>query len=1125
MSRKLTCLAAVCLVIALTGSTGAQELGKGKVLFEYWLGGGINNNVDTLKANADFPNNPAQSEWRDGMDRPDWANMDYWGARARAFLTPTESGEYTFWTASDDDSEVWLSTDANEANAVMICNVEGWNNYQDWTGASGAPGANRKSAPVTLEAGKKYYMELLFSDGTGGGHASVAWAGPGIGETPVVLKGDVLTAFIRDPEPLLKAQTPDPANGKLDVTNPLFTWANGATAVMHDVYVGTNPVLGPNDFVGTQPFNMYFHVAGLTPGVTYYWRVDETDAAGNKYEGTVWSFTAMPLTAHFPSPYDGALWRSISLTASWTAGQGATSHIVYADTNKDLVAAGDPNVLLATVAEPMIDATGLLEPATTYYWRVDEVDAAGTVSAGDVWTFSTFDPEGGALAQYFGNKTLSGDPNVVTIVPEINFNWPGAVVGVDSPDVNIPVDNFSCRWIAALNVPVSGKYTLYDASDDGARLFLNGQQIAGNWVDRGTTEDASAELDLVAGERYVIVMEMYEAGGGASAYLRWSGPGIPKEIIPQGALQLVTWATIPQPANGAEGRGDTPVLSWVAGYMAASHDVYLSTDKALVTNGDAKARVAQQAETSFAPAALKWNTTYYWKVDEVAADGSVVAGDVWSFAVADYIPVIDEAVTITYDNTADPFITELAQEYDAPQDWTKNGVTSLQLQLIGGSPKASVSGGTVTLQAAGADIWGNADEFRYLYKTLNGDGSMIARVVDKGIGTNEWAKGGVMIRASTAAGSTHAFMPLTTGGGNGASFQRRLVADNASSNFDSPTAIAAPYWVKVDRVGDSFTGSISVDANEWTPLGDPIVIDMNDPVLIGLAVTSHVAGELRTFTFDGIATTGDVTGDWAIADIGVAQGGNDPAPVYVALVDADGNSKAVSHPVNPNVVMAADWMDWKILTSSFSGVNMKKIQKVIVGVGDGNAGGTGSFQVANVRVVKPITIAVENPSFEQPNASAAATKLLIAPPGIRFENVAGWKVDKAPTNSSVRTGVHPTNGSWAAFLWGGEPAIWQVTGHTIVDGEAFQVDVDASVVLGAVRDDKDNMRISLFYDDGGKRVTIGTAYSRPPAAPHNYSLSVSAADARKGAGKKLGVEIANVRDNGIGVDNVRLKTK
>ena len=160
--------------------------------------------------------------------------------------------------------------------------------------------------------------------------------------------------------------------------------------------------------------------------------------------------------------------------------------------------------------------------------------------------------------------------------------------------------------------------------------------------------------------------------------------------------------------------------------------------------------------------------------------------------------------------------------------------------------------------------------------------------------------------------------------------------------------------------------------------------------------------------------------------------------MYVALVDSAGKTAVVSHPGNPNVVMATDWTTLKILTSSFSGVNMKAIQKVIVGVGDGKAGGTGILQVANARVVKPITITVENFSFEQPNAAAASTKLLSAPSALRFENVPGWKVDKAPANSSVRTGVHPTNGNWAAFLWGGDPSIWQLTGQTIVDGESYQ---------------------------------------------------------------------------------------
>ena len=62
--------------------------------------------------------------------------------------------------------------------------------------------------------------------------------------------------------------------------------------------------------------------------------------------------------------------------------------------------------------------------------------------------------------------------------------------------------------------------------------------------------------------------------------------------------------------------------------------------------------------------------------------------------------------------------------------------------------------------------------------------------------------------------------PAAAAGGNGASFQRRLVADSASSNYDSGVRIdAAPYFVKIERVGDTFTGSISADGKTWTPLG------------------------------------------------------------------------------------------------------------------------------------------------------------------------------------------------------------------------------------------------------------------------------------------------------------------
>ena len=128
----------------------------------------------------------------------------------------------------------------------MIANVAGWTDVEEWTQDE----AGQKSAPQALKAGQVYYIEALEKEGGGGDSLSVGWAGPVIGDKPVVVDGQYLTAFIRSPEPLFKAQNPDPANGKTEVTSPLFQWTAGVTAVMHEVYMGTNPTPGAAEFMG-----------------------------------------------------------------------------------------------------------------------------------------------------------------------------------------------------------------------------------------------------------------------------------------------------------------------------------------------------------------------------------------------------------------------------------------------------------------------------------------------------------------------------------------------------------------------------------------------------------------------------------------------------------------------------------------------------------------------------------------------------------------------------------------------------------------------------------------------------------------------------------------------------------
>ena len=229
MSKKLSFVVVALVLASLTGSAFAQT-GKGNILIEEWFtansGQQVTDNCDTLHTYINAGNAPSRAYWIQKLDRPD-GGEDYWGGRMRGYIHPPQTGDYTFWTVSDDDSEVWLSTDETPANVKMICNVEGWTDYQNWQYNTGAPGTTYKSAAIKLTAGKKYYVEVYNSDGTGGGCVSVGWGGPGIGAGPVLVDGKYLSPLIRDPEPMLNAQNPLPADKAVGVTAPLIQWSRG----------------------------------------------------------------------------------------------------------------------------------------------------------------------------------------------------------------------------------------------------------------------------------------------------------------------------------------------------------------------------------------------------------------------------------------------------------------------------------------------------------------------------------------------------------------------------------------------------------------------------------------------------------------------------------------------------------------------------------------------------------------------------------------------------------------------------------------------------------------------------------------------------------------------------------
>ena len=165
-------------------------------------------------------------------------------------------------------------------------------------------------------------------------------------------------------------------------------------------------------------------------------------------------------------------------------------------------------------------------------------------------------------------------------------------------------------------------------------------------------------------------------------------------------------------------------------------------------------------------------------------------------------------------------------------------------------------------------------------------------------------------------------------------------------------ALAPPYWVKVERVGNVFTASISPDGTEWTAYGVPQTIEMADPALIGLAVTSHNVSRITGAVFSNISTTGNVSGTWEMAEIGMPQpiAGNDVEPLYVVLEDTAGNVVVVK---NPNQVAAGtpSWREWLIPFSDLSGINLNSVATMYIGVGDRNnptSGGAGTIFIDDI---------------------------------------------------------------------------------------------------------------------------------------------------------------------------------
>jgi hypothetical protein len=396
-----------------------------------------------------------------------------------------------------------------------------------------------------------------------------------------------------------------------------------------------------------------------------------------------------------PTPADGEMNADTWANLGWVPGAYAVSHDVYFGESFDDVSAGAENTFLGNQAATFI-VVGFpgfaypdgLVPGTTYYWRTDGIEADGTtIHKGDVWSF---------------------------MIPPKTAYAPGPADAAEQVDPDADLS-----WTAGFG---SKLHTVYFGDN-----FDDVNNAAGG-LPQGTTTYDPGTLKLA--KTYYWRVDEFDAVETHKGDV-WS-------FTTQGAVSN------PDPANGAVDVKQTQIISWSPSVFAASHELYFGTDKDAVKNADTGSPeykgTRDLGAESYDPGMLEWDTTYYWRIDEVnnVNPDSPWTGILWSFTTADFLIVDDfesyndidppdpqsnrifeawvdgyeiptngalvgndlppyaeqtivhggnQSMPLYYDNSVGN--SEATHTLTYPRDWTENGVNTLTIWFRGNSDNAA----------------------------------------------------------------------------------------------------------------------------------------------------------------------------------------------------------------------------------------------------------------------------------------------------------------------------------------------------------------------------------------------------------------------------------------------------
>jgi len=461
-------------------------------------------------------------------------------------------------------------------------------------------------------------------------------------------------------------------------------------------------------------FPGFAYPEGLVPGTTYYWRIDEINEQhpDSPWVGEVWSFTVPPRKAYNPDPADTAQYViPDDVTLSWSPGFGATVHYVYFGDNFDEI----NNATTGAFQPGTTYSAGQLEMGKEYYWRIDEFDGLNTIkgdvwSFKTLPNIAVTDPnfvcwwkldegQGSTAVDWSGhghNGTFRGSPEWVQgydgsalhFAAETDFvvhslgaatDWAAGTISLWVKPDAVGQNQYSS--VFSSHVPNSAGFQLdvdggnpgvYRVNPPGGQTLVFGIVTTdwvhlamtfdgtstnlyynGDWTSSGTLNDTTFNQFAIAQNRNV-----ENSIFGIIDDFRVYDKVLTIEEI-QDTLRsdlLVAWE--PSPSNGSTPDIENALpLTWSAGDEATQHDVYFGVDQDAVDLADTSDTSGiyrgRQNAVSYTPSeGVEWaGGPYFWRIDEINADGTVTKGRLWAFTVADFI-LVDDFEGYTNDDAA-----------------------------------------------------------------------------------------------------------------------------------------------------------------------------------------------------------------------------------------------------------------------------------------------------------------------------------------------------------------------------------------------------------------------------------------------------------------------------------------